>query len=78
MEAAEAKRKEEEENAAKAYAEFVDAFQGEDADRKTAGSAFVKSGQAAPYEPSFQARGESSKAAQIFEQEMVSFHSFLV
>ena len=73
-EAAEAKRKEEEENAAKAYAEFLDAFQGEEADRKQANSAFVKSGQAAPYEPSMKSRGEPSKVAPIFEQEAVSVH----
>lgn len=68
-EAAEAKRKEEEENAAKAYAEFLDAFQGEDADRKKAGAAFVKSGQAALYEPSVKSRGEPSRAVQLFDDE---------
>lgn len=73
-EAAEAKRKEEEENAAKAYAEFLDAFQGEEAERKQTSSAFVKSGQAAPYEPSMKSRGEPPKAAPIFEQEAVSAH----
>ena len=65
----ELKRKEEEENAAKAYAEFLDAFQGEDAARRKAGSAFVKSGQAAPYEPSVRTRGEPSRTAQMFEND---------
>lgn len=40
--AADAKKREEEEHAAKAYAEFLDAFEGEDADRKKSGSTFVK------------------------------------
>lgn len=44
QEAAEAKKREEEANAAKAYAEFLDAFEGEDAGRKKAGSSFVKAG----------------------------------
>ncbi|KAK2464264.1 hypothetical protein APHAL10511_003721 [Amanita phalloides] len=43
QEAAEAKRREEEANAAKAYAEFLDAFEGEDVARKKTGSMFVKS-----------------------------------
>ncbi|KAI0743529.1 hypothetical protein C8Q80DRAFT_844408 [Daedaleopsis nitida] len=44
-EAAEAKRRDEEEHAARAYAEFLDAFQGEGADRKRGAAAFVKAGQ---------------------------------
>ena len=70
-EAAEAKRREEEENAAKAYAEFLDAFQGEEADKRKAGAAFVKAGQGIVYEPTAKSRGESSKAMQMFEQELV-------
>ncbi|KAK7472677.1 hypothetical protein VKT23_000790 [Stygiomarasmius scandens] len=42
QEAAEAKKREEEINAAKAYAEFLDAFEGDDVGRKSA-STFVKS-----------------------------------
>lgn len=53
QEAAEAKKREEEANAAQAYAEFLDAFEGEDAGRKKAGSSFVKAGteSAAAYTP---------------------------
>ncbi|KAF8639532.1 hypothetical protein AX17_001437 [Amanita inopinata Kibby_2008] len=43
LEAAEAKKREEEANAAKAYAEFLDAFEGEDVGRRKTGSTFVKS-----------------------------------
>ncbi|TFK73938.1 hypothetical protein BDN72DRAFT_834269 [Pluteus cervinus] len=43
QELAELKKKEEEANAAKAYAEFLDAFEGEDVSRRKAGSSFVKS-----------------------------------
>lgn len=42
QEAAEAKKREEEASAAKAYAEFIHAFEGEDASKKKAGSNFVK------------------------------------
>ncbi|THG99514.1 hypothetical protein EW026_g2840 [Hermanssonia centrifuga] len=68
-EAADAKRREEEENAAKAYAEFLDAFQGEEAERKKAGSAFVKSGQEALYQPAAKPRGEPSRTARMFEED---------
>ncbi|KAG6885975.1 hypothetical protein C0993_006902 [Termitomyces sp. T159_Od127] len=43
QEAAEAKKREEEANAAKAYAEFIDAFEGQDATKKSAGPSFIKS-----------------------------------
>ncbi|KAG6903083.1 hypothetical protein C0995_006270 [Termitomyces sp. Mi166 len=43
QEAAEAKKREEEANAAKAYAEFIDAFEGQDATKRSAGPSFVKS-----------------------------------
>lgn len=42
LEAAEVKKREEEESAAKAYAEFLDAFEGEDAGKNKTGSNFVK------------------------------------
>lgn len=42
QEAVEAKKREEEANAAKAYAEFIDAFEGEDAGRRKSGTGFVK------------------------------------
>ncbi|KAG5638878.1 hypothetical protein H0H81_009181 [Sphagnurus paluster] len=42
LEAAEAKKREEEANAAKAYAEFIDAFEGEDVGRKRGMTSFVK------------------------------------
>lgn len=42
QEAAEVKKREEEANAAKAYAEFIDAFEGEDVGRKKTTSNFVK------------------------------------
>ncbi len=50
QEAAEAKKREEAANAAKAYAEFLDAFEGED--RKTH-STFVKAGTAAESGPTY-------------------------
>lgn len=43
QEAAEVKKREEEANAAQAYAEFLDAFEGEEVTRKKTGSMFVKS-----------------------------------
>jgi U2-associated protein SR140 len=42
QEAAEEKKREEEESAAKAYAEFLDAFESEDVGKKKTGSNFVK------------------------------------
>ena len=66
-EAAEAKRREEEENTAKAYTEFLDAFQGEDADRRKAGSAFVRAGQGSTYEPSV--KKEPVKSSSVFEDD---------
>jgi hypothetical protein len=42
LEAAELKKREEEESAAKAYAEFLDAFESEDGGKKKTGSNFVK------------------------------------
>ena len=64
-EAADAKRREEEEHAAQAYVEFVHAFQGEDVDRRKSGAAFVKAGQDSVYAPSSRSAGESSRAGQM-------------
>ncbi|KAI0630343.1 hypothetical protein C8Q77DRAFT_1137614 [Trametes polyzona] len=61
-EAAEAKRREEEAHTAKAYAEFLDTFQGEGADRKKTASAFVKAGQEGTYAPSARGRSDMSRA----------------
>jgi U2-associated protein SR140 len=58
QEAAEAKKLEEEANAAKAYAEFLDAFEGEDVGKKNAASSFVKSGEGTTYTVS---RGQSER-----------------
>ncbi|KAG6845299.1 hypothetical protein H0H87_011149 [Tephrocybe sp. NHM501043] len=44
QEAAEAKKREEEASAARAYAEFIDAFEGQDAAKRKVGSGFVKAG----------------------------------
>ncbi|KAG6866724.1 hypothetical protein C0991_011383 [Blastosporella zonata] len=44
QEAAEAKKREEEAYAAKAYAEFIDAFEGQDTGKRKAGPGFVKAG----------------------------------
>lgn len=55
QEAAEVKKREEEANAAQAYAEFLDAFEGEEVSRKKTGSMFVKSsadGARVAYNPS--------------------------
>ncbi|KAF8973143.1 hypothetical protein BDZ97DRAFT_1936060 [Flammula alnicola] len=55
QEAAEAKKREEEVSAAQAYAEFLDAFEGEEVTRKKAGSAFVKADSHVAYAPSLPA-----------------------
>ena len=52
QEAAIAKKREEEANAAQAYAEFLDAFEGEEVTRKKAGSGFVKADSNTVYAPS--------------------------
>lgn len=60
QEVAEAKQREEEANAAKAYAEFLDAFEGEDVAKRRPGGNFVKSSveSGAAYVPSIQAHQE--------------------
>ncbi|KAF9523996.1 hypothetical protein CPB83DRAFT_886523 [Crepidotus variabilis] len=55
QEAADAKQREEEENAAQAYAEFLDAFEGEEVARRKIGSGFVKADSKAAYIPSMPA-----------------------
>ncbi|KAJ3762814.1 hypothetical protein EV360DRAFT_34953 [Lentinula raphanica] len=50
-EAAEAKKREEEVNAAKAYAEFIDAFEGEDVSKKSTSGHFVKAESGSKYMP---------------------------
>jgi U2-associated protein SR140 len=62
QEVVEAKKREEEANAAKAYAEFLDAFESEDVGKKNAASSFVKSGEGfAPAAP----RGQSERRPHI-------------
>ncbi|PPQ77187.1 hypothetical protein CVT25_011033 [Psilocybe cyanescens] len=52
QEAADAKKREEEANAAQVYAEYVNAFEGEEVSRRTAGSAFVRADSKTTYAPS--------------------------
>lgn len=72
------KRKEEEENAAKAYAEFLDAFQGEGSDRKKAASTFVKAGHdsGSAYVPSVKPKVADTSRA--FEEPSMVRAPFLV
>ncbi|KDR75233.1 hypothetical protein GALMADRAFT_98532 [Galerina marginata CBS 339.88] len=55
QEVADAKKKEEEANAAQAYAEFLDAFEGEEVNKRRTGSAFVKADSNMAYVPSMPA-----------------------
>ncbi|KAG2368097.1 hypothetical protein BDR07DRAFT_1391851 [Suillus spraguei] len=59
---AEAKKREEEESAAKAYADFIDAFEGESVDKRKAGSGFVRASDGAKvsYQPPVKGPVESS------------------
>lgn len=52
QEAADAKKREEEANAAQAYAEFLDAFEGGEVARRKGGSGFVKADSNMAYAPS--------------------------
>lgn len=61
QEAAEAKKREEEASAAQAYAEFVDAFEGEDVIKRKAGSAFVRADSSVAYTPSVSVQGRHIK-----------------
>jgi U2-associated protein SR140 len=51
QEAADAKKREEEASAAQAYAEFLNAFEGEDVSRRKTGSGFVRADSKAAYIP---------------------------
>ncbi|KAG9316395.1 hypothetical protein JVU11DRAFT_2428 [Chiua virens] len=77
-EAAEAKKREEEESAVKAYADFLDAFEGEDVGRKKTGSAFVRgSGDAKTlYQPSAKGATESGSQARALKDEMEEARAF--
>lgn len=69
--AADAKRREEEENAARAYAEFVDAFEGDGAKKKAA-AGFVRSSadSGGVYAPAAKAPGgSSSRPTAMFERD---------
>ena len=73
-EAEEKKQREEEESAKKAYAEFVEAFEGEDADRSRPRNAFVRSSNedARAYAPSMpRSQGSSSRTMRAFEKSRV-------
>ena len=52
QEAAEVKKREEEASAAQAYAEFLDAFEGEEVNKKKGGSGFVRAESNLAYAPS--------------------------
>jgi len=55
QEAADAKKREEEADAAQAYAEFLNAFDGEDVNRRKTGPGFIKADSKAVYIPSMPA-----------------------
>lgn len=63
----EEKKREEEERAAKAYAEFLDAFEGQDTTKKT-GSNFVKAESRTAYAPSLKDKLEvPSRSPPVFD-----------
>lgn len=64
QEAAEAKKREEQVNAAKAYADFIDAFEGGDVGRKS-GNQFVKAESGSKYTPAL--KGFSDEKSTKFE-----------
>lgn len=74
-EAAEAKKREEEAQAARAYAEFVDAFQGDDAARRKK-SAFVKAGSDGTEYAPLRSRETSTSSARVANLDRVSAHPF--
>jgi U2-associated protein SR140 len=76
--AAEARKREEEENAARAYAEFLDEFEGEDVGRRKSGSAFVKAstGSNAPYVYPSKNKVESSSRSSGHPRVSRSHHLF--
>ncbi|KAJ3896747.1 hypothetical protein GG344DRAFT_36004 [Lentinula edodes] len=72
QEAAEAKKREEEVNAAKAYADFIDAFEGGDVGRKS-GSQFVKAESGSKYTPAL--KGLSDERSTKFELDSLHAHN---
>ncbi|KAJ3869746.1 SR140 protein [Lentinula novae-zelandiae] len=72
QEAAEAKKREEEVNAAKAYADFIDAFEGGDVGRKS-GSQFVKAESGSKYTPAL--KGLSDEKSTKFELDSLPAHN---
>lgn len=72
-EAEERKQREEEEDAKKAYAEFVEAFDGEDVERSKTRNAFVRSSkeEARAYAPSVSSRPQASRTMRAFEKSRV-------
>lgn len=71
QEAAEAKKREEEASAAQAYADFLDAFEGEEVTKRKAGSAFVRADSNVAYAPSVPA---VERQARIRVSSMGLFH----
>ncbi len=70
LEAAEAKKREEEAHAAKAYVEYLDAFQGDDAARRKK-SAFVKAGSDGTEYAPLRAQEVSTSSARVVNQDRV-------
>ncbi|GAW04294.1 SR140 protein [Lentinula edodes] len=72
QEAAEAKKREEQVNAAKAYADFIDAFEGGDVGRKS-GNQFVKAESGSKYTPAL--KGFSDEKSTKFELDSIPAHN---
>jgi len=79
QEAADAKKREEEANAAQAYAEFLDAFEGGEVTRKKGGSGFVKADSNMAYAPSVPSSERRARLrvsfATITRRESVDWHA---
>lgn len=75
QEAADAKKREEEAHAAQAYADFLNAFDGEDVNRKKAGSGFIKADSKAVYIPSMPAadRAKLRVCCRVLQQALPSY-----
>jgi U2-associated protein SR140 len=67
-EAAEAKRREEEDLRAKAYEDFLETFEGEGASRAREGSGFVKQGSGGAYGAKIRGRGAMNAHATEMDQ----------
>lgn len=74
QEAADAKKKEEEAHAAQAYAEFLDAFEGEEIARRKTGSGFVRAESKTTYAPSVQHTERSRPLQRVRYLHMISRH----